>query len=155
MRGGALALDYWRDPVSGLRVLPDCAHSGALEVHTVRWPVLLEPWIDARLLEAARAPRWASACATHADQDVRLHIFGARDGEVIEQLDRNSGVPLKLEARGAQGHVYWIVNGHLTAREASVAAASIGLREAGGYDITALDDAGHYDRIHLRVRPAG
>jgi penicillin-binding protein 1C len=59
---------------------------------------------------------------------------------------------MRLEARGVQGEINWMVNGRFVARAPAAAGHLLRLVEAGRYDITAFDDRGHYDRISLSVR---
>ena len=54
--------------------------------------------------------------------------------------------------RGQGGEVVWLVNGRPSTRRAASAGFDQRFVQPGRYDITVLDDFGHYDRVSLSVR---
>jgi penicillin-binding protein 1C len=153
-RAGSDSLNYQVDAATGERVTPDCSHQPMLQMSVARWPVMLEPWLDQQGLKHVRLPAWQSGCAPSADRDTTLKIYGAPDGEVIQKAPRENDPLVTLEARGSAGEVDWIVNGRLIGHTRNAMAEHLKLHEEGGYDITALDAVGHYDRIHIRLQVA-
>jgi penicillin-binding protein 1C len=144
------------DNTSGLRVRPECATGPFTEKVLARWPVILEPWLDAQSASRARPPQWQPGCEGRADHETRLKITGAPSGEVIQRAPAQADPLLTLEAQGGQGEIDWIVNGRLIGHTRDSAAEHVLLHERGGYDITAMDGIGHYDRIHVVLQePAG
>ena len=151
-RRGSENLNYQVDAVTGQRVTPECSHAPMSAITTPRWPVLLEPWLEQQGLERIALPVWASGCRPPPERTTTLKIYGAPDGEVIQRAPREADPLLTLEARGSQGEVDWIVNGKLIGHTHNATAEHLKLHEEGGYDITALDGIGHYDRIHVRLQ---
>ena len=76
------------------------------------------------------------------------------DGETIRRAGvGQSQVPeLRLEARGGQEELIWLVNGHQIGRIAANRSLTQKFPEAGRYQITVMDDAGRYDRVEISVR---
>ena len=77
------------------------------------------------------------------------------DGEVVQRAAGAERPRVRLEARGAQGAVNWMVNGQLVARAPAAAGHLLRFPEPGRYDITAFDDQGQFDRISVSVRGTG
>ena len=134
------------DVASGLRVVPECTSTPYREVDTVRWPVLLQPWLDAASRQQNQLPAWRPGCRnTHAD--VGLHIKGAVDREMVAMSPGQPTPVLRLNAQAASGQVTWLVNGAYTASSDGEKAQSFALDRSGRFDITAIDQDGHYDRV--------
>jgi penicillin-binding protein 1C len=157
LRRGASSLNYWVDSATALRVAPDCAAHASVEKTRSRWPVLLESWLDPAIRSRSEPPPWSAECAIHSAEDTRLKIFGAHEGEIVERAAGEAEPALELDARGGQGNVSWLLNGRLFAHGPARLAQKVHLAEPGSYDITALDDSGHFDHVHvvLRAQKAG
>ncbi len=153
-RKGSESLNYQVDAATGQRVTPDCTDRPVQQMVAARWPVMLEAWLDQQGLRRARLPAWADGCTPLPERDSTLKIYGAPDGEVIQRAPREADPLLTLEARGSEGEVDWIVNGRLIGHTRNAIAEHLKLHDEGGYDITALDAIGHYDRIHVRLQAA-
>ena len=76
------------------------------------------------------------------------------DGEIVQRASGAAKPVVRLEARGTQNEVNWMVNGRLVARAPAASGHLLRFPEPGRYDITAFDDQGQFDRISVSVRGA-
>lgn len=153
LRPGPLRYEYRVEAASGLRVLPECARGRTEIREAVRWPTLLEPWLEASLLQTAKLPPWAPGCRGREPLPARIRIVGLNDRSVIQQATGAKPPVVRLTLRGAMGPVYWIVNGRVVGHGSIH--QTLQFATPGRYDITVLDQAGHYDRISVSVRGTG
>lgn len=152
LRGGASLYSIQVDPVSGFRVLPDC-FSGALESRTIaRWPASLEPWLTADLRQKALPPPWSPGCKNQASPESGLKIAGASNGEILRRTANGEAPLIRLQVRGYQGEVIWLINGKNMGRHPANSGFAHRLEAQGRYDITVMDDQGRYDRISISMR---
>lgn len=153
LRPGSPRQTYMVDAGSGLRVLPDCAAGATRTVEAARWPTLLEPWLDADLRQRATPPEWSPRCRGHVQQSASIKIVGLNHGTVVQQANGAKPPVVRLDVRGQEAPVYWIVNGRVVAHGAG--SQVLQFDAPGRYDITALDQEGRFDRISVSVRPSG
>lgn len=153
LRPGSARQTYRVDAGSGLRVMPDCARGATRMAEAVLWPTLLEPWLDADLRTRATLPEWSPLCRGHAQLPASIKIVGLNPGTVIRQANGGKPPVVRLDVRGQEGPVYWIVNGRVVAHGAG--SQALQFDAPGRYDITALDQEGRFDRINISVRPSG
>lgn len=152
LRGGASLYSIQVDPVSGFRVLPDC-FSGAVESRDIaRWPASLEPWLTADLRQKALPPPWAPGCKNQASPESGLKIAGASNGEILRRTANGEAPLIRLQVRGYQGEVIWLINGKNMGRHPAPSGFAHRLESLGRYDITVMDDQGRYDRISISMR---
>lgn len=143
---------YFVDQVTGLRVAPECARHPSERLEAARWPAALEPWLDAGLRQRVLPPAWAPECAAVYRPNEGIKIVGLSDGEILHRA-RGKDIPkARLEIRGSQGEVNWMVNGSVVAHKSATATQVVSFPEAGRYDITAFDNHGRYDRISVSVQ---
>ncbi|WP_301102138.1 penicillin-binding protein 1C [Propionivibrio sp.] len=154
LRDGSPRYTDYRDAASGQRVRASCAPSAMLAVEMARWPAALEPWLDAATRQRALPPPLAPECAKTQAPEAGLKIVGISDGETIRRAGSGQGqVPeLRLEARGGQEDLIWLVNGHQIGRVTANRSLTQKFPDAGRYQITVMDDAGRYDRVEISVR---
>ncbi|WP_300453743.1 penicillin-binding protein 1C [Accumulibacter sp.] len=152
LRVGAARHTDYRDTTSGLRVRAGCASGEMHSVQMARWPVALEAWLDAATRQRALPPAWAPTCAGAHAGEGGLKIVGLSDGETIRRAANGPAPELRLEARGGQDELIWLLNGRQVGRVAAGHALAQRFADAGRYQITVMDDAGHYDRIEISVR---
>ncbi|MDR0673274.1 MAG: penicillin-binding protein 1C [Zoogloeaceae bacterium] len=152
LRAGEARYRIEIDPIRQRRAASDC-FSGPLKTREIaRWPAVLEPWLAPDIRAKALPPPWQPACAGHAASE-GIKIVGASHNEILRRPVTGKAPLIRLEVRGkAQGEVIWLVNGRLEARHPARASFAYRLEEPGRYDITAMDDQGHYDRVSLSVR---
>jgi penicillin-binding protein 1C len=152
LRGGTPRTLWQVEEASGRRALPTCAHGRLRTVEAARWPAVLEPWLDAGLRARALPPAWAPQCRERVASGTGVRIVGVADGEILRRAKGEAAPTVRLDVRGHQGEVHWMVNGRLLARAAASQALVQRFPERGGYDITAFDEFGHYDRVSISVR---
>jgi penicillin-binding protein 1C len=151
-RSGPPTYSYFVDRISHRRVLPECMRRPAERVETLRWPAVLEPWLDRDLRGKSLPPPWSAECAPIAGSANGITITGLNDGTVIRRPPGKAAPKARLEIRGADTDVHWMVNGRLAARQNSALPWTVDFPEAGRYDITAFDNYGHYGRISVSVQ---
>ncbi|WP_374357494.1 penicillin-binding protein 1C [Chitinimonas sp.] len=149
---GDTSQQWFEDPRSGERVMPDCAPHGLRSVTAARWPTLLQPWLDDTSRRASLPPPWSSACTKARRLAAPLHIRGAVNGELIVASPSQPAPLLRLSTQGGSGTVQWLVNGRLQLAALEGGRQIIRLQEAGSYAITAIDEDGNFDRIRVRRR---
>jgi penicillin-binding protein 1C len=150
VRGGAPHHVFYVDRVNGMRVAPDCARHAFDRIEAARWPASLEPWLDADLRKRMLPPDWAPECAFSNPGDA-IKIVGVSDGETIRRAHGADIPRARVEIRGTRNEVNWMLNGHVIPADGNGNARVLSFPEAGRYDITAFDNAGHYDRISVSV----
>jgi penicillin-binding protein 1C len=151
MRAGSLRESVWLDPASGLRVTPACA-PGAAPHEVARWPVNLEPWLDATLLRGHALPRWRPGCATDDILGSRLRIAGLESGAVLRPTPQATRISVTLSAVGGSQRVYWLIDGRYSQVSRSTAPVRIVFTENGTHAITAFDPEGRHHRIEIVVK---
>lgn len=152
LRGGSARYTDYRDAESGLRVRANCAPGEMRAVDMARWPAALEPWLDVATRGRALPPPWAPACSGAQAPEGGLKIVGISDGETIRRAGSGPVPELRLEARGGQAELIWLVNGRQVGRVAANRSLVRKFAEAGRYRITVMDDAGRFDRVEISVR---
>ena len=152
LREGGMRYTWFRDPHTGRRVLPGCAPGTFEKVEAVRWPAGLEPWLSVELRRMALPPPWASECEGAVAPEAGLRIVGVSPNEVLRATVQRAAPVVKLEARGYQGEVMWLINGRLIARQPATSSLRYTFEKTGRYDITLMDDQGRYDRVTINVQ---
>jgi len=152
LRSGDPRISYFIDSKSGKRVLPECAKQAPERIETARWPAVLEPWLDADVRRKALPPEWDVACANSQRTDAEIRIAGLTDGAILRKAGNQDVLLVKLEVRGTQGEVIWMMNGRVVVRNKASVGLVHAIREPGRYDVTLLDDHGHFDRVSFSVR---
>jgi len=151
LRGGEARYAYQIEIPSGRRAEPGCSRYPLQGIEAARWPAPLEPWLPANLRDRALAPAWSPHCRDQADARSSIRIMGVNDGEVVRRA-RDADPVVRLEVGGHQGDVMWLINGRLVGRSPAKEGYLHRFTEPGRYEITALDDRGGYDRVHISVR---
>lgn len=152
LRGGAAHYTDYRDAASTLRVRAGCAPGEMRAVDMARWPAALEPWLDAATRQHALPPAWAPACSGARAPEAGLKIVGIADGETLRRAANGTAPEVRLEARGGQEALIWLVNGRQVGRVPPGRVAHQRFAEAGRFRITVMDDTGQYDRVEISVR---
>ena len=152
LRGGAARYTDYRDATSGRRVRAGCAPGEMQATEVARWPAALEPWLDSATRRRALPPAWAPACSGARAPEAGLRIVGISDGETLRRAGSGPAPEVRLEARGGQDDLIWLVNGRQVGRVAPNRTLRHGFTEAGRYQITVMDDSGRYDRVEVSVR---
>jgi len=151
-RSGTPTYKYFVDLVSHRRVSPECARRPTERVERVRWPAVLEPWLDPDLRRKSLPPTWSAECARMSGPGDGITIIGLSDGAVIRRPPGKEAPKARLEIRGSDTEVHWMVNGRLAARQSAALPWTVNFPEAGRYNITAFDNYGHYNQISVSVQ---
>ena len=93
---------------------------------------------------------WSRICAKALAPEVGLKIVGITDGETIRTAGGTPPV-LRLEARGGQQELIWLINGRQIGRTLPGRAITHTFSEAGRFALTVMDEAGRYDRVEISV----
>ena len=141
-----------RDDVRTRRVRDSCATGEMQAVEMARWRADLETWLDTATRRKALSPAWAPTCSGARAPEGELKIVGISDGETIRRAGDGPPPQLRLEARGGQNDLIWLLNGRQLGRLPANRALQQEFAEAGRYRITVMDDAGRYDRVEISVR---
>ena len=152
LREGSARYTDYRDAQSGQRVRAACVTGKMRAVDMARWPAVLEPWLDASTRERALPPAWAPACAGVQAPEAGLKIVGFANGETIRRAGSGAAPVLRLEARGGQEELIWLINGRQLGRAPAGRALTHAFAEPGRYAITVMDNAGRYDQVEISVQ---
>ena len=145
--GSSLRQTLWIDPASGLRTVPGCGHGQPRD--TARWPTLLQPWLAGWLPADQRIPDWQPGCApTGGTPAATLRIVGLNEASRLRPAPHQRHVSLQLAVRGAQGPVYWLLDGKRVMPDAG---GKLLLNEAGAHRLTVLDEAGQHHSVRFTV----
>ncbi|MBC7205327.1 MAG: penicillin-binding protein 1C [Methyloversatilis sp.] len=145
--GSSLRQTVWIDPASGLRTVPGCGHGQPRD--TARWPTLLQPWLDGWLPADQRIPDWQTGCApTGGTSAATLRIAGLSEGSRLRPAPHQHHVSLQLAVRGAQGPVYWLLDGRRVVPDAG---GKLLLNEAGAHRLTVMDEGGRHHSVRFTV----
>jgi penicillin-binding protein 1C len=153
-RSGSPVYSYFVDRVTHQRVSAECARRPSERVEAARWPSVLEPWLDTALRRNSLPPQWAADCAAEHHGDDTINITGLSDGAVIQRPPGREAPRARLEIRGSDAEVNWMLNGRIVARQNAALPQVMAFPEPGRYDITAFDNFGHYGRITVSVQAA-
>jgi penicillin-binding protein 1C len=150
-RSGPPTYTYLVDRVTQRRVSSECTRHPAERVETARWPAMLEPWLETGLHRKSMPPKWSADCAHTQDADDAIMITGLSDGAVIRRPPGKDAPKARVEIRGSDSDVNWMLNGRIVSRQNAGLPQMLNFPEAGRYDITAFDDYGHYARVSVSV----
>jgi penicillin-binding protein 1C len=138
------------DAKTGRRARADC-HSGALKHRNRPLAGRSRTVAGRRTASAGLSAEWAADCSQYARPDGGLKIVGAADGDILRR-PTGADAPATSGSARPGGEVVWLVNGRPSTRRAASAGFDQRFVQPGRYDITVLDDFGHYDRVSLSVR---
>lgn len=145
--GSSLRQTLWIDPASGLRTVPGCGHGEPRD--TARWPTLLQPWLAGWLPADQRILDWQPGCApTGGTPAATLRIVGLSEGSRLRPAPHQRHVSLQLAVRGAQGPVYWLLDGKRVVPDAG---GKLLLNEAGAHRLTVMDEGGRHHSVAFSV----
>mgnify|MGYP000878697878 FL=1 len=151
--GSARRIDY-RDSATGRRVRPGCSVGDMRAVEMARWPAALEEWLDPGLRARALPPPWTVGCSAGDGSNAGdgLQIVGLSNGETIRRAGNGPPARLRLEARGGEQELIWLLNGRQVGRVPARQALTLSFAEPGSFQITVMDQTGQHDRVEISVR---
>jgi penicillin-binding protein 1C len=152
--GSSLRQTILTDPATGLRTVSGCGigqrHDRAHEI--ARWPVQLQPWLAGWLPADQRLPDWQPGCAPVGGAPAAtLRIVGLAEGSRLRPAPNQRHVSLQLQVRGAQGTVYWLLDGR---RVQPGAGGGLLLDAPGEHRLTVMDGEGRHHSVTFTLDPA-
>jgi penicillin-binding protein 1C len=155
VRNSGLVDTAWLDEKRSLRLRPGCpapADARFVAADYVRWPTLLEPWIEpAQRSEVERIP--LTAPCTSKGLSRALRVTGIDSGSVIRPTPGSKSVVVRVQAVGSPDSVNWLLDGRLVGTTDSRASGlRLTLEETGEHVLTALDTQGRYERVAFTLR---
>lgn len=150
----ALQVHWWRDPITGLRVLPGCAGRAAEHQSIATWPILAGPWLSKREQRASRLPDLSPTCTNEQPTQViaRLHIDGLLPNAILRTAPGGKAPAARLRALGAEGRVHWLQDGRWIAESEGEASVDHRFEHSGQHSITAIDQSGAFDHLSIQVQ---
>ena len=148
LRGGQARYTYYVDE-KGFRTSPACSKGTPIEA--ARWPAVLEPWLQGSQRAKINLPAWREDCLFKRTPEAGLRIQGASAYEIIRAVKQEQMPKVRLNTRGANGRIYWLVNGEQKAQTMAGEVFEYRFPFKGSYDLTALDEQGRFDRIQIKV----
>jgi penicillin-binding protein 1C len=113
---------------------------------------MLEPWLDADLRRKSQPPAWTAECGSAGHAGDTIAITGLTNGAIIRRPPGKEVPKARLEIRGSDAEVHWMVNGQLMARQNATVPWTVDFPTPGRYDITAFDNYGHYGQLSVSVQ---
>lgn len=148
-------LQFWRDRVSGERRNLSCLNASAELTTVARWPALAYPWLSGRVRALAQVPTLARGCA--ADEfSAGLRIGGITDGSVLRNPSNKLGaIRTSVRALGTDTSVSWLLNDRYLGKSQADSPIEIRFERDGDYRVVAIDAAGSFASVQLRVLGTG
>ncbi|MGE0083768.1 MAG: penicillin-binding protein 1C [Desulfococcaceae bacterium] len=143
----------WINPRNGLRVESGCPVANPVRKVIARWPGAAHPWLPPRIREKSRISRIDPVCGKPASaQGENIRIMGIEPNTVFRPPGAETRLPsLILQASGGREELYWLLNGELIARSPAGVPVPWQFRQAGRYQLTAMDLGGNYDSVEFTV----
>ncbi len=136
----------------GLRVSSACA-SDYSSAEIAHWPSHLEPWLSRDLVEKSATPPWRRDCAPSLPRGTGLAIRGIENGGILRApAGQKAEAVLALTAAGANGNLYWLLDGAVLATQPAARPLQFTVKRDGHYNLTVLDEQGRYARVGFDAR---
>jgi penicillin-binding protein 1C len=150
LRPGSLIESLWT--FKDEKVRPDCAPDAVRHV-AVRWPTLLNPFLEASQRDPIERLPWRAGCAPRSPQAAALRVVGLEPGTVLRPVPGQREVSLRLQAVGAQQGVTWLLDGQwVGASEKGGAVQTLTLDRDGSHRLTVMDGQGRYAKLAFEVQ---
>ncbi len=132
------------------RVTVNCLPDAVEEKQYALWPRVLEPWLAKSLRRSKILPPYSDACKIHQSSS-QLRLSGVHDFAILYPEVGSEKMPdVQIKLEGANGQVYWFVNGKL--KEASTSILNLSALEASKYHVSVIDASGNFAEIHFEVK---
>lgn len=136
------------------RLVDSSCHAPVVGYKTVAfWPAVVEPWIPATQHKQQQIGAYDESCA-HPPQFQQgvLKIEGLDDNAQLRSPGAAKNLPaVPLKTSGAQGSVYWFINGQLLYHVDPTKALKHLFKETGHYQIAVSDEMGKTASIEVDV----
>ena len=153
--GGAVAAGHRRGLAGRRAATPDPARHGASrrDVLAAGLPVGQRP--DRRLPRAARGlgpERHGAAVLRRLRRRHQgpLRLGGVSAGAVLRPVPGSRQVALDVDAQGAEGEVWWMLDGRVVNHGAAAHPFKLVLAQDGRYTLTVMDTKGRHDSVVLK-----
>jgi penicillin-binding protein 1C len=80
-----------------------------------------------------------------------MRLIGVADGSVLRPVPGQRRVAMDVDASGAQGELWWMLDGRVLARGQAGHPFTVSLARDGRYTLTVMDSRGRYDRIEFEI----
>ncbi|MVW70607.1 penicillin-binding protein 1C [Bordetella sp. 15P40C-2] len=158
--GANVAAPLLQDLVAVLPAGPFSARNRPFSVKRVVtcWPHGWEQ--GSRQAQACDQPRAAWALddtvpptfAGYADPaGALLRVQGLADGAVLRPVPGSRAVALEVNARGARGQVWWLLDGQVRQQGEATEWMKLSLVHNGRYTLTVMDEQGRHDRVVFEI----
>ncbi len=121
-----------------------------------RWPAHLAAWLPADLAEKNNIADWRSDCRSRHASTIPLTIRGIEHGSLITATAKAkstaNAVKLNLTTVGANGNVYWLLDGVMLDNKPATKNIQLTLAQNGRHDLTASDDTGRHARVSFSAK---
>jgi membrane carboxypeptidase/penicillin-binding protein PbpC len=146
-------LHLWVNPSSGRLVDASCHALQTRPKIIALWPFAVEPWIPAYQRRQQQMGDYDASCPhPPALQQGVLTIEGLHDHAQLRSVGAAKNLPrVLLQTRGAQGRVYWFINGQLRYRVEAEKILTHQFSQAGHYQIAVSDDWGKTASLEIDV----
>jgi len=153
--GGLLDTAWVSSGATSHRWRPGCQpKEGARLESYARWPTLLEPWIDAQWRSDLERLPFAGPCIALAAEGA-LRISGIDRDSVLRPAPGHLSLSLEVRAVGSREAVTWLLDGAVVGRTTHDAPRlRLVLSQPGPHALTALDDAGRFERVTFSLKPS-
>ncbi|MFM9880278.1 MAG: penicillin-binding protein 1C [Burkholderiaceae bacterium] len=152
--GGGLLQTALVDPARQQRLRPGCnGAAGQFEpTEFARWPLLLQPWIEAHWRDGVERLPLSAPCS--GQQPSRsLKLTGIDAGSVIQPAPGSTRTSVRVQAIGSSEPVNWLLNGRLVGTTGPAnPALRLPLPAPGAHALTAMDAQGRYEQVLFSVR---
>ncbi|ANN80377.1 penicillin-binding protein 1C [Bordetella flabilis] len=80
-----------------------------------------------------------------------IRLVGVADGSVLRPVPGQRRVAMDVDASGAQGELWWMLDGRVLAQGQAGHPFTVSLARDGRYTLTVMDSRGRYDRIEFEI----
>lgn len=144
-------IQYWQDPTTEKRLNLSCLKKNSRLVTVARWPALAYPWLSRTLRQRSELPALASGC-TADEFSTGLRIAGINNESILRAPGNRPGpIRSRVQALGADGEVRWLLNDRYLGKTQGPAPLDLEFDSAGDQQLIAIDKAGHYATLSVRI----
>lgn len=80
-----------------------------------------------------------------------LRLGGIAQGSVLRPVPGQRSVTLDVDVQGAEGEVWWMLDGRVVSHSGSSHPFKLSLAQDGQYTLTVMDDQGRHDRVVFEI----
>jgi penicillin-binding protein 1C len=155
--GGLLQTAWVTTDNTPRRLGPGCESSAPTQAQTyVRWPALLEPWVEGAWRSEVEGLPLASTCQQrkHPHSAQRsLRISGLDAGSTVRPAPGQNSVTVQVRAVGSLEPITWLLDGRTVGHSrAGQPHLALTLSQPGPHALTALDAQGRFERVEFVMR---